>query len=175
MKKEIKYKGRFLNLINQEGWEYVERSNISGVVAIVAITGDEKIILVEQYRKPAGAHVIELPAGLAGDIPGEEHEALSVAAQRELLEETGYEAELMTYLREGLPSAGLTSENVTFFKAEKLKKVGQGGGDESESIVIHEVPLSDLSNWLTKKEKEGAKVAATLYAGIGLISKLMNQ
>ncbi|HUV39721.1 MAG TPA: NUDIX hydrolase, partial [Planctomycetota bacterium] len=78
--------GQHLRLVDQGGWEHVERIGVSGIVALVAVTASDEIVLVEQYRPALDRRVIELPAGLVGDRPGEEHEDLETAARRELLE-----------------------------------------------------------------------------------------
>lgn len=158
--------GRFLKLVKRGHWEYAERNNVTGVVGIVAVTTDQKLLLVEQMRIPVGCPVIELPAGLAGDIPGEEHEALATAAQRELEEETGYQAESFEYLTCGPSSAGLTSETLNLFLARGVKRVGAGGGDASENIVIHEIPLADVPAWLAQQAKAGKLVDTKVYAGL---------
>jgi 8-oxo-dGTP pyrophosphatase MutT (NUDIX family) len=88
--RRILAEGKFLRLVVENGWEWVERRNTQGAVVIAAITEHNEIVLIEQYRIPLAARVIELPAGLAGDEPGSRHEALIEAARRELLEETGY-------------------------------------------------------------------------------------
>ena len=94
---EVLYEGRFLTFKRKGTWEYVERRAVTGAVAILAITENQEIILVEQFRPPVGCQVIELPAGLAGDIKSEEQETLAQAAARELLEETGYEAKRLEF------------------------------------------------------------------------------
>jgi ADP-ribose pyrophosphatase len=68
--------GRHLTLRSINGWEFVERNRVSGIVAVQAITEERKLLLVEQFRAPVNRRVIEIPAGLAGDIEGEEDEAL---------------------------------------------------------------------------------------------------
>ena len=107
---------KYIQLVKKGKWEYVRRKGISGIVAIVAVTDDARLLLVEQYRPPVGGRVVELPAGLAGDVAGSESEPLSAAAARELLEETGYEAKEMTFLCAGVPSAGLSDEMITLFQ-----------------------------------------------------------
>src|SRR5437588_9174907 len=106
--------GKHISLVKRGSWEYVTRKGISGIVAIVAVTDDGRMILVEQFRPAVGKNVIELPAGLAGDDHGAQNmsngEELIDAARRELLEETGYEAQSMELLTEGTPSAGITDE-----------------------------------------------------------------
>jgi ADP-ribose pyrophosphatase len=163
---DVLFEGRFLRVKRKDRWEYVERCKTSGIVAILPITENQEIILVEQFRVPVNRRVIEIPAGLAGDIEGEEDEALAEAAKRELIEETGYEAERMEYLTEGPPSAGLSTEVVTFFRAQGLKKVSQGGGDGSENIQVHAVPLAELENWIETKRKEGCLVDYKVYAAL---------
>ena len=115
--------GRYLTLLDDAGWEYVTRPNIKGVVVIVAVTEDDKLLLVEQHRPAVGRKVIELPAGLVGDI--DVGESLSLAAERELIEETGFEAREMVALAEGPVAVGVSDETVSFFHA----RATQAGGD----------------------------------------------
>src|SRR5690606_36132250 len=99
---ETLHEGRFLALRRTAaGWEYAARVNAKGCVAILAVTDDRRVVLTEQYRPPVGRPVIELPAGLAGDIPLQKDEPLLSAAKRELKEETGYVAKNWTMLLEG--------------------------------------------------------------------------
>lgn len=163
---ETLWTGRHLSFVSKGHWEYVTRTKVSGVVGIVALTKDRRIILVEQYRRPVEASVIEIPAGLAGDIEGAEDEPLVEAAKRELLEETGYRADKWTLLTEGCTSPGLTDESITVFLAEELEKIESGGGDASESIEVHEVPLADLAPWLAAKQQSGALIDLKLYAAL---------
>ncbi|CAN5473116.1 hypothetical protein BH09VER1_BH09VER1_26630 [soil metagenome] len=160
------FEGRHCRIRTVNGWEYVERVNASGVVAILAITDEDKIILIEQFRPPLGKIVIEIPAGLAGDIEGSEGEELASAARRELLEETGYQAGQMEYLTEGPASAGLSTEVITFFRAEGLIKVAKGGGDGSEKISVYEIPLVHLDSWITDRRAAGCEVDYKVYAAL---------
>jgi ADP-ribose pyrophosphatase len=164
--RSVLFAGKHLNLCTVGPWEYVERKKVSGIVAIVAISDAGEMILVEQFRPPLGKRVIEIPAGLAGDIAGSEDEVLEAAARRELLEETGFEASDMRYLTEGPPSAGLSTELVTFFRASDLKKVGPGAGDGSEEIEVHTVPLRGLPAWLKEKQASGYLIDYKIYAAL---------
>src|SRR5215212_4275674 len=149
MSRETIHDGKFLRLIRQDNYEFIQRKNISGIVGIFAVTDDNKIILVEQFRVPVGKRVIEIPAGLAGDSAETKNEDLSLAAARELEEETGYRAGRMTRLAAGVSSAGLCDEVITLFRAEELTKVSDGGGaDPSEDIQVHEIALDQLEGWL---------------------------
>ena len=163
---ELLIEGRFLRVRRKDHWEYVERHNTTGIVAILAITDNQEIILIEQLRIPVNRRVIEIPAGLAGDIEGQENEDLAEAAKRELLEETGFEAQGMEYLTDGPPSAGLSTEMVTFFRALGLKKVNRGGCDGTENIHVHVVPLAQLKSWIETKRGEGCLVDYKIYAAL---------
>jgi ADP-ribose pyrophosphatase len=162
--------GKFLRLVDEDGWEYVERSGTTGVVVIVAVTAEQRLLLVEQLRPAVHRRVIELPAGLAGDTAAASDESLVAAARRELIEETGYHAGELRRLAEGPVAVGLASEVVTFFHATGLRRVGPGGGDASEDIVVHEIALDGLRAWLAEKEGEGMAVDPKLFAGLYLIA-----
>jgi ADP-ribose pyrophosphatase len=170
-KVETVAEGKFIRLVRQGKWEYVKRKGVAGIVAIVAVTDDRKILLVEQDRPPVGKRVIELPAGLAGDVAGHEDEELAAAARRELLEETGYEAREMTRVAEGAASAGISDEVITLFLATGLRKTGEGKGDGSEEITLHEVPLDEVVEWLDARVREGKLVDLKLYSGLFFAQK----
>ena len=103
---------------------------------------------------------------MVGDDPGFEIERASDTAKRELNEATGYEAAEMTFLAEGPPSAGMTNERVTFFRASGLKKVGPGGGNEDEELEVHEIPLNRVAAWLHEANRRGKLVDPKTYVGL---------
>jgi ADP-ribose pyrophosphatase len=163
---EVLLEGEFIRAVRRGHWEYVERVRQIAAVMIVAVTPDGCLLIAEQFRLPVAARVLELPAGLAGDIPGEEGEALELAARRELLEETGYEAETMIPLTSGPTSPGLANEVVTIFLAQGLHKVHEGGGDDHEDIIVHAVPLEGIELWLEDRAADGLLIEPRIYAGI---------
>ena len=158
------YKGKYLALVKEGHWEYADRVGATGAAVIVALTSEQKLLVVEQHRIPVHARTIELPAGITGDEG--ENESDAEAAKRELLEETGYEAAKIEPLMTGPASSGLTSETVTLFLATDLKRVHAGGGIENEEITVHEAPLNDIDAWLDKKRAEGCLIDPKLYAGL---------
>lgn len=165
--REVLGQGRFLRLVVGPGrWEWAERMRASGVVVVIAVTPARELILVEQERIPVQAPVIELPAGLAGDVAGQELEALAEAARRELEEEAGYTAERMEPLLAGPSSAGLSNEVMTLYRAHGLTRIGPGGGDGSESITVHHVPLPEVEAWLAARMAQGALVDPKVYAAL---------
>lgn len=166
---EVIHRGRFLTYLRTaRGWEYVSRSNAKGCVAVLAMTDDKRILLTEQFRPPLGRAVIELPAGLAGDIPLQEDEPLLVAAKRELKEETGYVAKNWTMLLTGTSSAGMTDEVVSLFFATGLTKMSEGGGVAGENIKVHYVHQSDVTKWCRDRQAEGMRVDFKIFAALHL-------
>jgi ADP-ribose pyrophosphatase len=165
-KEDVLYEGKFLRYVRRGNWEYVTRKGISGIVGIIAVTDEGNLLLIEQYRPPMGKNVIEIPAGLAGDVAGSEHEKLAEAAKRELLEETGYEAREMIEVVQGASSAGICDEMITLFVARGLVRRGDAHGDGSESITLHEVPLKNAESWVADRVKRGASVDLKVYAGL---------
>jgi ADP-ribose pyrophosphatase len=158
------YQGQYLALVELQGWEYVERRH--GVAVLIAWTPERELLLVEQYRIPIQKRTIELPAGLVGDQPGLGGEALLEAAGRELVEETGWQAGRLTELMSCPSSAGLSSELVTFVLAEDLSWVEPGGGDDSEDILVHRVPIAALDRWLIDRARAGMGIDPKIYAAL---------
>ncbi len=159
------YRGRFLGIKEQDGWEFAYRTNASGVVVMVAVTDRHELILVEQYRVPVKSRVIELPAGLVGDT-GDTLESPESAARRELLEETGYRASTMEKLLTCPSSPGMADELITIYYADGLERVDDGGGDSSEDITVHHVPLDNAANWLTTHLADGVMLDPKIYSAL---------
>ena len=166
--KEMLFKGKFLALVKEGRWEYCDRVNATGAAIIAAVTPENKLLLVEQFRIPVNARTIELPAGIIGDEPDASDEA---AAARELLEETGYQPAHIKAVTTGPASSGLTSETVTLFIATDLKKVHKGGGVAHEEITVHEVALSEVHEWLDQKAKDGFLIEPKVYAGLYFLQR----
>ncbi len=162
---KIHYSGRYLGLKERSHWEYAYRTNASGVVVIVPVTTAGELVLVEQYRIPVNGRVLELPAGLVGDCgdPGEDFKA---AAHRELIEETGYRAASLKELLTSPSSPGMADEMITIYFASGLERVGSGGGDGSEDIIVHHVPLDGAVAWLEARMAEGFMLDPKIYAGL---------
>jgi len=167
--------GRHLRFIDRDGWEFVRRKNVSGIIGIVPVTDEGRLVLIEQFRPPVGCRLIELPAGLVGDVEGRESESLETAANRELTEETGYQAAHWRRLADGAPSAGVSGERMVLFLATGLTKVGPGGGDRTEDIRVHEVPLQEVADWLTWQKQRGVEVDLKVYAGLFFATQLRGE
>ena len=158
--------GKWLRLRKRGRWEFAERVNAGGGVIIVAVTRENRLLLVEQYRAAIESKTIEMPAGLVGDLAESAGEHAVEAARRELLEETGYEAKCFEFLMAGPSSSGMSNEIIAFVRAYDLERVHAGGGDETEDIVVHEVPVADAPRWLVEKMKQGYSVDPKMFAGL---------
>ncbi|MBR5875540.1 MAG: NUDIX hydrolase [Akkermansia sp.] len=169
---ETLYQGKFLNMVREGSWEYCERVNQTSAVMVFACTPEGKVLLVEEFRPPIGMQSLCFPAGLSGD---EGPESDAAAAQRELLEETGYEASEMRYLFTGPSSPGLTSETLSFYLAGGLRKVAGGGGVDNENIIVHEAPLDSIDSWLAEQVAAGKSIDPRIYTGLYFLLRNLQQ
>lgn len=110
-----------------------------GAVAIVAITRDNEMIFVRQFRKATGEILLEVPAG----VPGKSEKG-EAAARRELKEETGYHAKNVKKIWEGYASPGYSDELIRFYLATDMNLMQQCP-DEDEFV---EVELVDIETCL---------------------------
>lgn len=162
---KIHFSGRYLGICERDNWEYATRTNASAVAVLVPVTDQDELILVEQFRVPVQSMVIELPAGLVGDLDDAD-ESIITAAHRELEEETGYRSGKLTLLLSCPSSPGMSDETISIFLAEDLIKVGPGGGDGNEQIKVHTVPVDQVSEWLAEMMKMGKLVDPKTYSAL---------
>lgn len=162
------FASRWLILQQRGHWEFVRRPHANAAVGILAITEEEKVILIEQFRIPVQCPVIEIPAGLVGDEPEFAGESLAATAARELEEETGFTASSISLLLASPTSAGMTSEITYLFLATGLKQEHSGGGVAGESIIVHQIPLAHLRSWLAEQEQQGKAIDFKIHAALAV-------
>lgn len=162
---EIVWEGRYIVTKRRGPWEYVGRTRGIGAAVILAVD-DGHVLLVEQWRVPLQANCLELPAGLIGDETA--GEAIEIAAARELEEETGYRAGHMEIIGRFASSPGMVSETFTLVRADELTKVHDGGGVDGENIVVHRVPLVDVSSFVALRRGDGTMIDAKLLMLLSL-------
>lgn len=136
-------------------------SKWDAVAALVYHRSEDAYILVKQMRYPPTHHGIdpwmtEIVAG--GITPGEDERD---AAEREIIEETGYKPLSLEPLMKFYVSPGIMSERIALFYAEvdESAKVHNGGGvlDEDEDIELVWVPKKDAMHWLEQQAIGDAK------------------
>ena len=158
----VEWQGKFITARTRGKWEYVTRARGIRAAVILAIDEDDHVLLVEQYRVPLGKACLELPAGLIGDDDSSPDEDPSVAAARELEEETGYRATRIEVIGEFYSSPGMVSESFTLVRAHGLTQVGPGGGTESEDITVHRVALAHLPQFVEMARARGLGIDVRL-------------
>lgn len=165
---ETLYETRWLGLYRIGKWDFVRRPHSDSCVGILAITADDEIVLVEQFRVPMQRQVIEVPAGLVADEEEYIGESLAETARRELLEETGYRAATMVPLIASPTSAGMSSESIHLFHAKDLTRETDGGGIAEENITVHHVPLANLRQWFAEQEAAGKMIDFKIHSALWL-------
>jgi ADP-ribose pyrophosphatase len=128
-----------------------------GAVAVVAITDENKLVLVRQFRKPLEKTILEIPAGKLE--PGEDPR---VCAFRELEEETGYRAEEMTPLVSFYTSPGFADEIIHLYVASGLHR-GEARPDQDEFVELVELTLPEAWQRIADGEICDAKTVAAVY------------
>jgi 8-oxo-dGTP pyrophosphatase MutT (NUDIX family) len=131
-----------------------------GAVAVVALRGDPvEVLLVTQYRHPAGRQLDELPAGLL-DKAGE---SAFAAAQRELVEEAGLTAGTWQVLTDLMLSPGMTDEALRIYLARDVVEVERDVQEHEElEMTSRWVRLDDA----VESALQGSLENATAVAGV---------
>lgn len=163
------YSGKTISLrvdtveLPNKGYQKREIVEHKGAVAIVAITPDNKVVLVRQYRKAIEKELWEIPAGKIeiGENPKD-------TAIRELKEETGYSAGNIKLLHKFYTSAGFSNQKIYIFLAQNLTP-GEQNFDEDEFIKTEEFSLDEVYNMIYKNAIEDAKTSI----GMLLIKELL--
>lgn len=126
-----------------------------GAVAILAVTDEQKIVLVEQYRKALERTIVEIPAGKL-----EEGEDPAVCARRELEEETSYTCEKLELLTSFYTSPGFANEIIHLYIATNLtKKLDAAPLDEDEFVRVLELTLNEAIQYVQEQKIYDAKTA----------------
>jgi len=140
--------------------------NHPGAVTIIATTPENQLILIKQFRAPAGRWLWEIPAGTLE--PGEDPMDCAV---RELEEETGYTSENWHYLFPVFLAPGYSTEQIHFFRADQSRTVDNAReGDNDEEIYYLKVSSEKARDMLTKGEIQDAKTMIALQYWLGELS-----
>lgn len=171
MKSDKVYEGKILNLkvdtVEMPDKKYSKREIIEhpGGVAMIALTSNDSLILVKQYRKAVEDFLIEIPAGKL-----ELNEEPRETAIRELKEETGMESNKLTYLSEFYTSPGYCNEKIHLYLAEDLKKVDYEP-EPGEFLEVLEFEIDEL----IKMVKMGEIIDSKTIIGILTAKKIIEE
>ncbi|MDR1308992.1 MAG: NUDIX hydrolase [Deltaproteobacteria bacterium] len=128
-------------------------------VNVIPLTADGRVLLVNQFRHGSSEFSLELPGGVS-----EAGQTVLETARRELMEETGYSAELFEPLCSLRPNPALFDNRIHTFVARPAEKTGQTSFDENEDLDAVLVPLPELRAMLL----DGRIDHALMVAAIGL-------
>lgn len=163
LKQEYLYRGKVLTLRVDKALlpngktttrEVVEHN---GGVCVVPLTPENEVLMVEQFRYPYGAPVLEIPAGKRDS----KTEPPLDCGRRELREETGATAEHMTFLGELYPTPGYCGEIIYMYLAQGLT-YGQTDPDEDEFLNLKKIPLQTAVQMVLNGEIKDAKTQTAL-------------
>ncbi len=163
LKQEYIYRGKVITLRVDEALlpngktatrEVVEHN---GGVCVVPLTRENEVLMVEQFRYPYGAPVLEIPAGKRDS----KTEPPLDCGRRELREETGATAEQMTFLGELYPTPGYCGEIIYMYLAQGLT-YGQTDPDEDEFLNLKKIPLQTAVQMVLNGEIKDAKTQTAL-------------
>lgn len=169
MTEQYPWRGRFISVRTkpvgptEEGkfWEIVERP---AAVGIVAVTSEQEVVLVRQFRPAVDSDTLEIPAGIIGT-----GESAVTAARRELAEETGYAADRLRTITTLLASPGYSDERIELILATGCSPV-IGGCRTDSRTAVEVVPFNQLAR-LIERQSASAIDAKTIA---GLLWLLVN-
>lgn len=160
---EYMYKGKIINLRRDKALlpngkeatrEVVEHK---GGVCVAALTDNDEVLFVKQFRYPYMETVIEIPAGKRDSAD----EAPLECGKRELREETGAVAESFISLGRLYPSPGYCGEIIWMFAATGLS-FGEQQPDEDEFLAVERIPLDIAVDKILSGEITDAKTQAAV-------------
>ena len=171
VEQEVKYEGRIIRLRVDKAQlpngriatrEVVEHN---GGVCIAALTEQQDLLLVRQFRYPYQEVVLELPAGKIDK--GEEPLA---CGKRELTEETGASAQQYRSLGRLYPSPGYCGEVIHLILATGLS-FGRMNPDEDEFLEVERIPLEKAVQMVLDNEVPDAKTQVAVLKTWALLQK----
>ena len=161
-------KQRFIrNYDQKEGDFFVLNSN--DWVNVLALTKDDQLVMVRQYRYGTKSLSLEPPGGVIED--GEEP---TIAGQRELLEETGYRGESFEIIGSINPNSAIMSNRCFFLMILEVEKVTEVSFDPNEDLVTELIPLSEIEGLIRSKKITHSLALNAIFHLLLKLKKLPN-
>jgi len=163
IEKKYVHKGYFdlrVDLVKRKNVDPIEYTVLLtkvGAVAVLPQDEEGRYIVTKEYRHSIGMFVLSLPGGRMEK--GEEPE---IAAKRELIEETGYQAKALTPLQDYFPMPSVCDQKIYMYLAKGCVKIKNSNLDPLEVIETHALTEKELMQEL----KKGAKIDGVLAAGL---------
>jgi 8-oxo-dGTP pyrophosphatase MutT (NUDIX family) len=153
-------------------WAYAHRANAKGIVVIVPLIDNERILFIKTRRPPLVAEGfegfnIEFPAGLVADV--DKNETTQECAKKELLEEAGLVAESFEVLTQRLSSSGGCVSEVSTIVLARVNGAAERFEPQDDGGIIverDEVRVCDIPMWLKEQERAQNTIGAQTLAGL---------
>ena len=128
-------------------------------VNVIAVTSDQHLVMVEQYRHGSNTVELEIPGGMIDKTD----DSPVIAGVRELREETGYEGEKARLIGEILPNPAIMSNICYTVLVENCQCIHPVQFDQGEDIITRLIPVAELPKLVAQKEIGHSLVAVALY------------
>jgi ADP-ribose pyrophosphatase len=128
-------------------------------INIIAITPQRKVVMIHQYRHGTEEVSLEIPGGI---VEGDDT-SMAEAARRELVEETGYDAEEMVFLGKVKPNPALQDNQCYSFLALGAHPIGEQALDAGEDISVEEIPLEEIPGLIAAGRLNHGLVVVAFY------------
>lgn len=149
------------NLLDATAFEFRSWANI------IALTRDNEVVLVKQYRHGIGNVLLEFPGGVV-----ETGEDPLVGAQRELLEETGYKASRFIQIGKVYPNPALQINTLYCYLALDVEKVSEQSLDAGEDIEVQLMPFDELVELAKRGDFPHALMTAVLFSALAHMGRI---
>jgi len=127
-------------------------------VNIIALTKENEVVLIEQFRHGIEEIILEIPGGMI-----DKNEKPETAARRELLEETGYSSDEFIFLGKSRPNPAIQDNWIYHFAAVNAEKIEEVNFDEHESVITKLLPFKDVKKLISDGNITHSLVVSAFY------------
>lgn len=137
--------------------------HLADAVHVVALTPDDHLILVRQFRAGSGRDSLETPGGLleTGEDP-------CTAGPRELLEETGYAGDPPEFLGTVWSNPSLVTSRISTIVVRNARKIAEPSPDHNEELAVELVPSREVPDLIRRGQIDHSLVVAGLLWWLAL-------